>query len=267
MRLEGGLRLSRQVYLQGGEPDLWITIDDEAGADLRIDDRAAQLGVGIVRFRLSEQHLPEGPHEISAAGETRRFSTVRSFGTTVPDGAGRLGHVLARHRSYLPAASVATPLDNQPTRGHVVICGAYVGGAASDLPPCPHPPVVLRGGFEDYQILGRRPGEISAATSPRKPRWLSTVDMKPVPCQFFEFTPPFRAQLIIYRGVADTKVRPAGAASQPPEGSGADHGLARVWAETILRTDEAGPLVPAALAEIWAAYVGAARLAAGEPVA
>jgi len=266
MRLEGGLQLGRQLYLEGGEPDLWITIDDEAGAELQIDDRVARLGAGIVRFRLSEHQLPDGPHEIAAAGETRRFSSVRSFGTTVPDGAGGLAHVLERHGSYLPEDSVATPMSAPPGPGRVVVCGAHIGGA--DLPTYSHPPVVLRCGFRDYQVVGRHAGEVAATTSPDEPKWLSMVDAEPVPCQFFEFAPPFPAQLVIYRGAVGTKVRAASAAPDPPcDAAGSSHGLASLWAETILRAEEAGPDVPAAIADVWAEYVAAARIAGGSAAA
>ena len=260
MRLEGGLPLGRQLYLTGGEPDLWITVEDDAGVELAIDDTAERLGKGIVKFALRDLDLQPGPHAVTAAGETRRFRSEATYGVVVPDGAGKLGHVLERHGTYMPQDSIATAVQpGQVPRGQVVVCGAHVAGASSDLPSDPFPPVVVRCGFSRYAVVGALPGQLARPNAPTRPRWLSAIDPPPT-YQFFEFTTPFRAQLVLYSGISGVRVRLAHeSAMEPMLRVGIDDGSTEEWAQEILDAERREPDVPTRLKETWAAYVVAAQ--------
>jgi hypothetical protein len=258
MRLEGGLPLARRIglYLRGGEPDLWVNIENPDGSSIRIDDADQQLKPGIAKFPLSALELEPGPHTVSAPGETRRFTSIETYGRPVPNGAETLGHVLERQSEYLPLSATAVEVGSEVPTGRIIICGAHVRGGTPDLPTSSYAPVVLRSGYTRYTLLGATPGDLDIVNPPVTPGW--TTRLRPTPTmQFFEYSADYPIQLVIYEGAEGSKLRPAQreVASPLSRAHGDNSAAIDDWAHTIVSASDAGVQVPGQLAEVWDAYV------------
>jgi hypothetical protein len=233
---EGGLRIASGQYLLGGEPDLWVTVAEGDQASVEINGEPAELGRGIVRFRLSEMGLTAGDHHIRVGGLTRRFATFEGFPAPSPSGTGSLGHVLRCGHEYVPDAAGAQPLAaGTVAHGFVHVSGASALAGTADLPEPVEPPILLPTGFRQYTVLGRAPGEILETTDPGKPEWLGAVGLGEQ-YQFFDQPMPFDAQWLVLEGLAEVQVR---AIRRPPGSPAAevvgDAASVMRWCEAITR--------------------------------
>jgi hypothetical protein len=257
---EGGLEITRSQYLVGGEPDLWVTIDERGEAQLEIDGETVQLGGGVVRFRLSEMDLPAGDHYVRVGGLTRRFSTFAGFETAAPSGTGTLGHALRRGHGYSPEAAGAESLPHaEPPRGTVYVCGASARADPADLPEPLAPPILLPAGFHRYVVLGCAPGEVVEISDPHGPTWLSKIGLGGQ-YQFFDQPLRFEAQWVILEGRANTQVRPL---REPPvtpaaRATGTPEDTER-WCESILHAASINVRCRPEYEDAWERYVHRAR--------
>lgn len=265
---EGGLPLTQGVYLTGGEPDLWVTVGEGQEAfTIDIDSRTEQMAAGAVEFKLSEFGLEAGTHTITAAGITRRFESVPGFPIAATHGTGSRGHVIQRHRTYAATSEVATPLEDlEPPRGTVHLCGAAAIALAEDLPLPDSAPVLLRSGYERYELIGAVPGQVMSVSCPERPDWLAGLGLEDR-WQFFDQPVPFPAQWVVLRSHGRTRVEPLASVPVPPQVDGTPAGVGeRGWAEVILDATGEDPEFAASGAEAWADYVAAANgMPAGRP--
>ena len=275
---EGGLRLGTALYLTGGEPDLYVTVDAGELAEVEIDGKAETFREGTVKLALRNSGLGAGPHVIRAGGRTITFTGERTLGQIEPDSAGQLAQVIEKHRRYQPRSLYASDGAESPAApGTVRICGASVDGSADDLPMPGLPPVVLARGFVRYEVLGAVPGQIEVLESPPKPAWLEHLNAG---AQYFEANIGFEPQIVILTGRGGKTVRAlripphppdernqTGPSPSPPPSShrggspirspgGSEH---RTWASAVLDAAESAPLVPDESAAVWEAYVSTAH--------
>jgi hypothetical protein len=259
-RLEGGLNIAPRQYLTRGEPDLWITIEHGQEATVEIDGTAERLPGGVAEFRLSRSlpPLPPGEHTIVAGGIIRRFTSFPGFPVASTQGTGALGHVLERHAHYVPLSGHATELPvSEPPRGRVYVRGAAARGRGEDLPHPVAPPVLLPVGFEAYEILGARAGELLTAVPPTRPAWLHALGIGDR-WQFFDQPVPFEPEWVILQGGFGIRIRAAVDDIRPPEVA-AQAGPAELsWSDALLRAAAGGAEPPAEQASQWDAYLEAA---------
>lgn len=177
--LRGGLRIGKTdwIYLQGGEPDLLISVDDEStGSSVEIDGESQSLSLGSKLIRLHEMGLETGPHTINT-GIQRSFSTERTMGDVIPPSAGKLGLSLRHHSDYRPDAPIALPVDESPPPERIVVSGADIRGESEHLPTRGIAPVYFRTNFKKCAVIGSNVGEIVSETSSEAPKWISEIGL------------------------------------------------------------------------------------------
>ena len=258
-RIAGGLQLGPQLFLTGGEPDVWISVEDGQAAAVELDGEALTAN-GTLELRLSRLTPPlgDGQHELVAGGIRRHFATVTGFPVVTPSGAATYGHIFEHHAAYKPKTVDAAPLAKRaPPRGTVYVCGASVIGDEADLPKAPIEPTLIPEGLADYVVLGASPNELLSPIPPERPRWIrSLVD---APSQFFDLPLPFDAQWVIARALAGYQVRPLASCPKPAtlEGADSSEAIPGEWCTAILRAAEDGAR-PLRYRETWDTYVEAA---------
>jgi hypothetical protein len=257
MRLEGGLPLSSGIYLVGGEPDLWITVEPGERCVIDIDGEQQELSEGAIELRLADLHLPAGKHEVSADGVRRRLTTERGFGLPATFGTASLGHVLRRHRNYQPVSEIATPLlgGGIPPGGTVHVCGAATLASAADLPRGDRPPELLPTGFDEYVVLGDEAGQLVVPLAPERPAWLDRLGLSA--WQFFDVPLTFRPKWLIYRGRAGTRVHRWGDQETQPScaSSGPLTTHEVLWARHLITAAGEDPIVDERDLSLWETYV------------
>jgi hypothetical protein len=264
LRLVGGLRVSRRVYLLGGEPDVQLSVEEGDHPAIELDGRVEQISKGLVTLPLSKMRLPEGPHSLNAAGERRSFSTIKTFGESVPHDAGTLAHEVERHSTYHPTSEEAIAVSGgEPRKGHVRIAGASIQGNASDLPLATIPPIILRHGFLRCDLFGPVAGDWRRVSgAPSRPTWLNRMPGRLY--QYFEVEDDldFPPDFVAYTGTEGIKVRAITGEVAAPRRAEPYIGTADelAWAEQIARIDWRDPDVDAVVAPNWRSYVELAQL-------
>jgi hypothetical protein len=255
--LEGGLALDSRIYLEGGEPDAWITVELGERCVVAVDGVEQQLAEGANVLALSTLGLPPGKHEITGAGVCRRFTTESGCGGPASHGTGSLGHILRRNGNYRPVAEVATglPDTSPPPLGTVYVCGAAPAADARDLPLPDRAPELLPAGFDEYAVLGAVAGQVVTPFAPTRPEWLERLDL--TAWQFFDVPLTFAAKWLIYGGRVGTKVHRWGDPSAlPSRGAGGPPGtLEQLWAQHILSAAACEPDLESSDAALWETYV------------
>jgi hypothetical protein len=175
--LRGGLLLDHAVslYLEGGEPDLWLPtlLDDQAVVTVNGDVLEARPGQ---RLPLRSLALEPGTHEVRVgAAAPLRFTTVDALRTSDAPGTGSVSHRLCRIASGYEARSAeATSAPEPPVAPDVAVAGARLLGAAGELPPA-RPTLVLPRNADAYLLLGAVPGQALEVSKPGRPAWMDTV--------------------------------------------------------------------------------------------
>jgi hypothetical protein len=270
-KLEGGLQVADRQYLTAGEPDLWVTTES-GRATVQLDDHNEELIEGILRVRLADLKPPlqPGPHELTAGGIRRRFSTLPGFGVVNTSGTGSLGHVFEVHGNYQPASDDAEELPGrEPPRGRVFVSGSSAKARPEDLPKPLEPPILVPAGFRDYTVLGATPGEVLRLLPPACPAWLKRVTVLdgagPTPLtlgskfQFFDQPVPFAAMWLIVSGELGARILPMKHPPDPPvcevsSGvTGSADAAVQAWLSAI-RTAVAAGVSPSRYHEIWDLY-------------
>ncbi len=264
-RLVGGLEIAPDQYLRRGEPDLWITVEHGDRAEIELDGRVTAVPEGVHEIHLSELDppLPAGEHRLAAGGIRRRFSTFDGFPLVAPAGAGSLGHVIERHRTYRPSSTDAEALlPGGPRRGQIYVCGASAKARPEDLPEPAQPPVLVPAGFRAYTILGARPGEILSLLPPPPPRWLRDIELS-ARCQFFDQPVPFEPVWLILDGKLGIQVRPLRDPPAEPDlmsglaNAERTNGAAAAWCSAITAAAGAGAR-PRSSGDVWDRFVAVA---------
>ena len=250
---EGGLRIKKGQYLEGGEPDLWITVAEGDLPAVEVDGEPVALDGPIVRLRLSELGLASGEHRVQAGGLTRRFVTFAGFSETAPAGTGTLGHVLRRGKGYAPLAAGPQPIPaGEQAAGTVCVSGASALAKPGDLPEPVTPPVLLPAGLSAYTVIGKVPGEAFEVDPPARPGWLQAAGLGEQ-FQYFDQPLAFEAQWLIAGGKSGTQVRAiAQPPAQPSSLEGEDPEAVALWCKAIGRTS--GALFSPGDSEAFASY-------------
>jgi hypothetical protein len=262
-RLEGGLPVSRGIYLRDGEPDLWVDVGSESGASIKLPTGVLPLKPGVQQVRLSEQSLPTGEITLDAAGVTRHFETIETFGEISPAATTALVHVV-EGKVNKPTANSAVARERVSNSGNRhLVAGASVSQGDSGTLDSGRPPVVVPAGWNKYFFLGKHPGELWIDGPQNPPNWLARQPKATF--QFVEFDLDFDAQLLIVRGTRDkdtlkTRLLVKEVASRPevPCLDGTPSAEAAGWVEAILEIAGKGPDVPEHLEVVWSSYAEAA---------
>jgi hypothetical protein len=200
LSIRGGLPLQRgsDVYLTGGEPDLWLPEGENlAHLDVTVDgiDRS---GTGDM-LHLCQLDLAEGPHEVGVGSISRAFATQRSTGDIAPTVGHRIGHAVARGQLGITARTLdATAVGGESDE--VVVVGATILGDAADGQTAggkavSERPVVLPVNAKAFILLGAVPGQITwVPRVPDKPGWMAIADLT---YRVFEFLPRFQVVWVL----------------------------------------------------------------------
>lgn len=247
--LQGGLRLATGLYLEGGEPDVLVSSDQEVAVE--VDGVVVARGEAH-RIKLSDRELSPGSHTVKAE-HTRTFTTTYTLGDIVPSGAGSLGHRFERHRSFLPRSVEAEPIQLEQPAGALAVAGAAILGDPDDLPLGDRRRYLVRAGGRRYFVIGAVPGEILELEPTGPPKWLHRLGLADQ-FQFLETSPPFEPAWALIEGSSgDRRVRPL--VVRRPESESAGDRLV-LWIETVL--DWAGAS-PTKYAEEWGDVVATAQ--------
>jgi hypothetical protein len=210
--LRGGLLLDSDVglYLEGGEPDVWLPSMLEEGTHVFVDGRKLGASPGQ-RIPLRQLSLCPGNHEVRVGLSSLRFRTVDAFRTGDAPGTGQVGHRLVRSGdTFLPASLGATEKTSE--EGSISVAGARITGSAGDLPPG-RPTIVLPLAARRYRLVGCRPGEIAFPTEPGRAAWLDSVGTHGLFPIGFEVYPGFDVVWVVVdrvgRATARLRVRHA----------------------------------------------------------
>lgn len=249
LALEGGLQLRRgtDVYLLGGEPNLWLPGgESDAGVQAEVDGRELSTEGSLVRLAELEPPLEPGEHWIEVPGAfRRRFHTTASSLVLPPD------HVPVRHLLGLApeghvVAHIAARLAGEGKDADVLISGALVEGRRA--PDRGHRPVLLRRAAQRTIVLGAVPGQCDViAGPPPTPGWMERWGLSD---QLFEYTPAFDAVWVIQDWQTTPTRRARAVASIQPAPFTPAGDATRSWAREFLDQPE----VRAADAELWQTY-------------
>ena len=122
LSLQGGLSLPRgtNVYLTGGEPDLWLPdANNVSHLDVAVDG-AAQAVTGPM-LRICSLNLTEGPHDVRVGPITRSFSTQRTAGHMAPVVNKQVGHAVLRDELETLARTLDATAVDDISEGTLVI--------------------------------------------------------------------------------------------------------------------------------------------------
>ena len=259
MQLEGGLKLAHRLYLTGGEPDLFVTIEEGREAEVEIDGCRESMAHGLVKLQLSKMELPVGEHEAAASGQRVKFRSERTFGLARTRGSGSMGHAITHHNTYRPTSEIAGLLPTgRPPRGTVFLSGACPSADPADLPLPDQPPILVPFGYRECAVLGAEAGVAERFYEPSRPGWLSRVGIEHA--QFFDFAPRFSPRWLVQFGNF-TSARWLGALPEEPRTGSADVAeQQQLWADIVLRATDAGlAFTRPGDRDLWERYVSLAR--------
>ncbi len=177
LQRKGGLKLGRDKYLRGGEPDVEITADDAHETAVYIDDKPyTTFSTESLSINLRELDWQSGAHTIRFGENGRSYSFyIVASGTEIQKPLPPLAHHIQHEESaYLPQslqlATLPPPEAYEPH--HLYITGAQLKGSADDLSiPIVHP-VRVPYGKPRCIILGRRVGDVLETHLPHGyPAW------------------------------------------------------------------------------------------------
>jgi hypothetical protein len=248
--LDGGLRLQRgtDVYLVGGEPNLWLPGDEtETSVRAQVDDRELAPDGAVVRLAQLDPALDPGEHTIEVPGALRRrFHTVpSSLVLARPDVPVR--HLLRLSADGRVVAHVAARRADQVGGvGDVLIAGALVDGRGA--PERGSRPVLLRRAARRTIVLGAVPGEREViASPPPRPQWMERWRLND---RLFEHTPAFDAVWAVQEWQSAPVRRARAVAHVEPVPPSESSDASRAWAlEFLVEAD----LVPEDTA-LWQRY-------------
>jgi hypothetical protein len=211
--LVGGLLLAHQLYLLGGEPDLWIA-PSESERPVTIDDHRELVGPLGGRIRLRDLNLPAGRHEIVVGPSRLSMETIPTRGSVRPAGTGSLAWQLDPGPGHAPRQTGPSPL---PEGGGVTlgIIGPAILGDPDVVPAHTPAPLILKGGRR-YIVLGAASGEIVRFRPPSTPRWMVSLELFP---NGFEHTPSFDVAWVLTLRLGRWCARSTGLERQPSRGS------------------------------------------------
>jgi hypothetical protein len=255
LALEGGLRLARgtDVYLLGGEPNLWLPGDaSEPGVRAEVDGRELSPDGSLVRLADLEPPLAPGEHTIEVPGAfRRRFRTTPSSLVLPP------AHVPVRHLLRLSpdgnvaAHGAARRAEEEGEDADVLISGALVEGRRA--PERGSRPVLLHRAARRTIVLGAVRGQREViGAPPPTPGWMERWGLSD---QLFEYAPEFDAVWVIQEWHTTPRRRARAVARIEPAQSAPGSDAAGSWAREFLDQAE----VPVADAELWQMYFDVAR--------
>jgi len=257
LSLRGGLPLrGTDAYLSGGEPDLWLppSPGGKLSLQVRLDGQeiAARGSEEVVRLALER---PEpGDHEVTVGPIRRRFHSVRTAGSVVPQVENPIGHALSDADEGLRPLGAGAREHDGDTGPALVIEGALVQGSPSQLGSSAEPPLVLPVGATRRRILGAHPGQIDEPVPPTRPRWMEEIGLQQ---QSFEHEPPFEPVWVLTEWRLGERQRVRVRHPQPPstEPAGGPAAVA-AWIEALLTFE---PPAEDGVAALWHSYSDAAE--------
>lgn len=250
----------RDVYLTGGEPDLWLPDGDGLSQlDVAVDGVARHANGDIVR--LCALRLGEGAHEVRLGPISQAFSTQRTDGEVAPCVDQLLGHAVRRNADTSAAGTLDASVIGD-RHNDIIVIGATITKRASrsegaDQRDDPQRPVVLPVGAVSCVVLGAMPGEIAwPPGASRKPAWMEVADLT---YRVYEYYPTFPIVWILTeRRLAPThavRLRSPAAPGPIPERR---TDRVRMWAMTLLEwTPPEDPVQNA----LWDSYMDRAEMA------
>jgi hypothetical protein len=255
LALEGGLRLARgtDVYLLGGEPNLWLPGDEsEPGVRAEVDGRELSPVGSLVRLADIEPPLEPGEHTIEVPGAfRRRFRTTPSSLVLPP------AHVPVRHLLHLSpdgrvaAHEAARRAEEEGEDADVLISGALVEGRRA--PERGSRPVLLRRAALRTVVLGAVPDQREVIDAPPPaPGWMERWGLSD---QLFEHAPEFDAVWVVQDWHTTPRRRARAVARIEPAQSTPGWDASGSWVREFLDQAE----VPVADAELWQTYCEFAR--------
>jgi hypothetical protein len=250
LSLEGGLRLPRgtDVYLLGGEPNLWLP-GSEGAPSLRatIDGRPVSADGLLVPLSALEPPLDVGEHVIEVPGALRRRFRTTASALTLPPARAAVRHVLRLSESGRVVSHVAARrADESDAEAAASIFGALVEGRGAPDPGAR--PVLLRRAAQRTIVLGARPDQREViAAPPEAPAWMGRWGLSE---RLFEHKPSFDPVWVIQewqaaptrRGRAVSRVDPLVHPPVPESGA--------AWAREFLADAEVTP----GDADLWNRY-------------
>jgi hypothetical protein len=258
LALEGGLSLARgtDVYLLGGEPNLWLPGDEsEPGVRAEVDGRELTLKGSLVRLSDLEPPLEPGEHTIEVPGAfRRRFRSTPSSLVMPPT------HVPVRHLlrlspdGHVAAHVAARKALEQGEDADVLISGAVVDGRRA--PKRGSRPVLLRRAAQRTIVLGAVPGQREViAAPPPTPGWMERWGLSD---QLFEYASEFDAVWVIQEWHTTPRRRARAVARLDPSPSSPSSDSIRSWSREFLNQAQ----VPEADADLWRRYCEVAAVLA-----
>jgi hypothetical protein len=175
--LQGGLPLPRgtDVYLSGGEPDVWLP--EGTDAQVTVDAQPVQSTSGA-RYPLFPLGLAEGGHEIRVGPARRAFRTLRATGRIRPEPLVRVVTRIARHGSrYHPQPTAPAAAHEQPPAGEIWVEGVRLLADSADVPPPHAQPLRIRTGADPCIIIGAHPGQVLQVRPLPPPAWASRAGL------------------------------------------------------------------------------------------
>jgi hypothetical protein len=268
LSFDGGLALRRDLnlYLQGGEPDLWLpSLLEEDEIPVSVGGKVLQAVPGQ-RLELRELRLPAGTYEVRAGpGAPLHFTTVATLGEFEGEGTGTLGFPIDRTSSHRVAAAAGATAISPGGTERIWVSGATIGGDQAALPEAAEP-LVLPLRAREYILLGARAGEI---WRPREPKgrapWMADVGGKGLFPYCFEVYPRFTPVWVIVERESGKQIRLRHDLPPMPEPApGVAAEAVEDWCRVLERTDpvdteEAEPR------RLWEQYQTVAREIAEKP--
>jgi hypothetical protein len=176
IRLSGGLKLKRGVWLHGGEPEVIVTADTETPIYLD-GDQVTMTVSGAAMLDLREYNLAEGIH-IIRVGTVERSLAIAYPGSDLL-GQHRLqvwGYPFRREGDVqyrpLSLSAMPVPVSEQIPSGQLYIAGTHILHSLADPPPPRQHLLILPYGAQRYIILGRYIGDLHEPHLPTHlPQW------------------------------------------------------------------------------------------------
>ncbi len=193
LRLIGGLKLDRGVYLAGFEPTLTLYTTDTIDT-ISINGKPLPTPTGgRSAIPLGSYCQQPGYYTVMVGTRSRSFITRAAhrpliLPATAPEIAYRLRHNNGQYYA-LDDNPIVIPTF-PPNAGELYVSGACIYGQSEDLPgSLPHT-IFVPNGFKRYIVLGRRPGEVHEFSR-------SSPDIAGKQSQLIRLNVPFDPQWLI----------------------------------------------------------------------
>lgn len=166
IRLVGGLRLERGVWLRGGEPQ--VVISAENPLPVFLNDKP--ISNPDNRIDLQTLNLPNGQYTLTIEGRHKRFRVVDK----VLKSETTYGYQVVKQREqiYHPVGNGLQLPPAEIPNAHIFIAGAQLLRSADAKPVRRREMLVLPYGAIQYIILGRKIGDVYEPKLPTSlPKW------------------------------------------------------------------------------------------------